>query len=216
MRMEALKTLALLAASAAWAGRCPDRQPHHLRSRQHYTALPTPQPTSTEPGKVEVAEIFMFGCPGCYMMEPRIQAWLAKKPDYVNFVRVPAPGIRPRSCMRARITRRRRSASCRPSRRRSSTRSTRTAITSRPRKSSPTFFAAHGVDATTFKTTFNSPEVAAKVKRAEELIGSYRVESTPTVVVNGKYVTQGRMAGTYEAWFAIIDDLAARENGATR
>ena len=38
--------------------------------------------------------------------------------------------------------------------------------------------------------------------------------STPTVIVNGKYATVGSMAGSYEAWFAIIDDLAAREHAA--
>ena len=58
---------------------------------KHYTVLSPAQPTSTDAGKVEVAEVFMFGCPGCYMMEPRIQAWLAKKPDYIEFVRIPAP-----------------------------------------------------------------------------------------------------------------------------
>jgi hypothetical protein len=42
----------------------------------------------------------------------------------------------------------------------------------------------------------------------------YRVPSTPAIVVNGKYLTQGTQAGSYEAWFAIIDDLAAREHAA--
>jgi hypothetical protein len=40
------------------------------------------------------------------------------------------------------------------------------------------------------------------------------VQGTPAVVVNGKYNTGGQMAGSYEAWFAIIDDLAAREHAA--
>jgi thiol:disulfide interchange protein DsbA len=75
-------------------------------------------------------------------------------------------------------------------------------------------FAKHGVDEATFKSTFNSFAVNAKLKRAEELVRRYRVQSTPTVVVNGKYSTTGTMAGSYEAWFAIIDDLAAREHTA--
>jgi thiol:disulfide interchange protein DsbA len=56
--------------------------------------------------------------------------------------------------------------------------------------------------------------VNTKLKRAEELVRRYRVQSTPTVVVNGKYLTQGSQAGSYDAWFAIIDDLAAREHAA--
>jgi thiol:disulfide interchange protein DsbA len=52
------------------------------------------------------------------------------------------------------------------------------------------------------------------LKRADELAERYKVQSTPTVVVNGKYQTVGRMAGSVEAWFAIIDELAAREHAA--
>ena len=54
----------------------------------------------------------------------------------------------------------------------------------------------------------------AKLKRADELVGRYRVQSTPSVVVNGKYLTVGRMAGSVDAWFAIIEELAAREHAA--
>jgi len=216
VRMKALQTLAFLAASLTWQAHAQSGATPPYEAGKHYTVLETPQPTSTTAGKVEVAEVFMFGCPGCYMMEPRIQAWLATKPDYVNFVRVPAPW-NPPAIMHARAY------------------YAAEALGKLPAIEAPffdeihknrnyleteeklaTFFAAHGVDAAAFKTAFNSAEVAAKVKRAEELIGRYRVESTPTVVVNGKYVTQGRMAGTYEAWFAIIEDLAARENAAAR
>lgn len=214
--MKALKTIAFLAASLAWQAHAQTGATPPFEAGKHYTALPTPQPTSTPAGKVEVAEVFMFGCPGCYMMEPRIQAWLASKPDYVNFVRVPAPW-NPPAIMHARAY------------------YTAEALGKLAAIEAPffdeihknrnyleteeklaTFFAAHGVDAATFKATFNSSDVAAKVERAGQLIEGYRVESTPTVVVNGKYVTQGRMAGTYEAWFAIIEDLAARENAAAR
>jgi len=43
--------------------------------------------------------------------------------------------------------------------------------------------------------------VNAKVKQADSLIERYKVTSTPSVVVNGKYVTAGTMAGSYEALF---------------
>ncbi len=76
------------------------------------------------------------------------------------------------------------------------------------------FFAKHGVDEATFKSTFNSFAVNAKVKRADELVRRYRAQSTPTVIVNGKYATGGQMAGSYGTLFAIIDDLAAREHAA--
>jgi thiol:disulfide interchange protein DsbA len=182
---------------------------------KHYVALSSPQPTSTESGKIEVAEVFMFGCPGCFAFEPHLQRWLGRKADYINFVRIPAPW-NGAAVQHARAY------------------YTAEAVGKTEEIDGPfftefhtnrnyleteaklaDFFAAHGVDAATFKSTFNSFAVDAKLKRAEELIGRYGVRSTPSVVVNGKYLTMGNMAGSYDAWFAIIDELAAREHAAS-
>jgi len=76
------------------------------------------------------------------------------------------------------------------------------------------FFQLYGVDPATFKNTFNSFSVVAKVKRAEELVKRYQAQSTPTIIVNGKYVTTGTQAGSYDAWFEVIEELAAREHNA--
>ena len=73
-------------------------------------------------------------------------------------------------------------------------------------------FQLHGVDPTIFKNTFNSFSINAKVKRADELVRRYQAQSTPTIIVNGKYLTTGAQAGTYSAWFQVIDELAAREH----
>ena len=217
MRSNALRALVFVGAAAlgasevaAQAAKAP------FEAGKHYAVLTPPQPTSTDPGKVEVAEIFMFGCPGCFGFEPYIEAWAEQKPDYINFVRIPAQwSSHPESPMHARAY------------------YTAEALgklgeIERPffdevhmkgnlldtEEKLATFFAAHGVDAATFKSTFNSFAVNAKLKRADELVGRYRVQSTPSVVVNGKYLTVGRMAGSVEAWFAIIDELAAREHAA--
>jgi thiol:disulfide interchange protein DsbA len=183
---------------------------------KHYVVLTPPQPTSTGAGKVEVAEIFMFGCPGCFGFEPYIQAWLEKKADYIDFVRVPAQwSSHPESPMHARAY------------------YTAEALGKLgeieedffnevhgkgnlldTEAKLAAFFAAHGVDEAAFKSAFNSFAVNAKLRRADELVQRYRVQSTPTVIVNGKYQTVGRMAGSVEAWFAIIDELAAREHAA--
>ena len=158
----------------------------------------------------------MFGCPGCFSFEPQSRAGSSGKADYINFVRIPAQwrAIPSRRCTRAPITRPKRSASSRRSRARSSTRfhTNRNLLDTEAKLAA--FFAKHGVDEATFKSTFNSFAVNAKVKRADELMRRYRVQSTPTIIVNGKYSTGGQMAGSYEAWFAIIDDLAAREHAA--
>jgi len=180
----------------------------------HYTVLSAAQPTSTDAGKVEVAEIFMFGCPGCFGFEPHVQGWLERKADYVNFVRIPAPW-NPAAVLHARAYY---TAEALGKAEEidadffNEIHMNRNMLETEEKLAA--FFAKHGVDAAAFERTLNSFAVNTKLQRAEELIGRYRVTSTPTVVINGKYTTMGRQAGSYDAWFAIIDDLAAREHAA--
>ena len=218
MRSTALRVLAVLsvAAGGAWqanAQRAAATPP--FEAGKHYTMLSPAQPTSTDPGHVEVAEVFMFGCPACFGFEPHIQRWLGRKADYVNFVRIPAPW-NPAAILHARAYY---SAEALGKTEEidgpffNEFHTNRNYLDSEAKLAD--FFEQHGVDEATFKSTFNSFAVNAKLKRAEELIRRYNVTSTPTVIVNGKYLTAGQMAGSYEAWFAIIDDLAAREHAAS-
>ena len=77
------------------------------------------------------------------------------------------------------------------------------------------FFGRFGVDAAAFKTTFDSFAVQAKLQRADELSRRYRIQSVPTIIVNGKYTTDGGQAGSYDDLLALIDELAAAEREAT-
>src|SRR5690606_26845043 len=58
-------------------------------SGTHYSELRTPQPVAV-PGKIEVVEIFWYGCPACNMFEGSLKPWAAQLPEDVHFVRVPA------------------------------------------------------------------------------------------------------------------------------
>ena len=50
----------------------------------------TPQAIPTDnPAKIEVTEIFWYGCPHCYELEPQLSAWVKKLPPDVYFKRVP-------------------------------------------------------------------------------------------------------------------------------
>jgi thiol:disulfide interchange protein DsbA len=156
----------------------------------------------------------MFGCPGCFAFEPHLQDWLKKLPDYVSFVRIPAPW-NPTATLHARAYY--------TAEELGKTREIagplfdefhvkRNSLDSEEKLAA--FFQPFGVEEATFRKTFESFAVGAKSNRAEDLIKRYHVTSTPTVVVNGKYLTTGSMAGTYDAWFAIIDDLVAQERAA--
>lgn len=220
MRSTALRALVFVAAASFGAAEAAAQQvaTPPFEAGKHYAVLTPPQPTSTEPGKVEVAEVFMFGCPACFSFEPSIQAWLEHKADYINFVRVPAQwSSHPESPMHARAYYAAEGLGKLGEFEEdffNEVHMKGNLLDTEPKLAA--FFAAHGVDEATFKSTFNSFAVDSKVKRAAELVQRYRVQSTPSVVVNGKYLTVGRMAGSVEAWFAIIDELAAREHAAAR
>jgi thiol:disulfide interchange protein DsbA len=47
--------------------------------------------------------------------------------------------------------------------------------------------------------------------KAEDLNRRYKITGTPTVVVNGKYVTDVGMAGSEEKLFQVINALVAKE-----
>jgi protein dithiol oxidoreductase (disulfide-forming) len=180
-----------------------------------YQVLEPAQPTVGEQhGKVEVAEIFMFGCPHCAAFEPLLQNWRKSAPSYVSFVRVPAVW-NPLAELHARAY------------------YTAEALGKTAEIDGPffneihvkhnmldsvdklaTFFAQFGVDDKTFRAKFSSFEIDAKVSRATDLVKRYKVPGTPAIVIDGKYLTNGTMAGTYEMWFEIIDYLAAQEHAA--
>jgi thiol:disulfide interchange protein DsbA len=75
-----------------------------------------------------------------------------------------------------------------------------------------TFVSKFGVTGDAFAKAYHSFAVDTDLQRAEQLMIRYRVESVPTFVVNGKYVTDVSMAGSPEKLIALIGDLAAQEH----
>jgi thiol:disulfide interchange protein DsbA len=60
-----------------------------IEAGKQYVELNNPVPVS-EPGKVEVVELFWYGCGHCYKFEDTINPWIEKLPEDVNFRRIPA------------------------------------------------------------------------------------------------------------------------------
>src|ERR1044071_9047829 len=94
MKGLSLLAVVVLAAGgpqlAAAQGQAQAATPDKFEAGKHYQVISGAQPLTNTPGKVEVAEVFMYGCPHCFAFEPHIQTWLKKKPDYIAFVRIPA------------------------------------------------------------------------------------------------------------------------------
>src|SRR5690554_2692579 len=86
--MKAMSRSLLLLASlfafvaSAWA------QPALYMEGVHYEAIAKPVRT-VDPAKIEVAEVFWYGCPHCYAYEPFIYNWNQQVADDVVFVHSP-------------------------------------------------------------------------------------------------------------------------------
>jgi thiol:disulfide interchange protein DsbA len=78
------------------------------------------------------------------------------------------------------------------------------------------FYAGFGVKEADFTRAFNSFGVRAGIQRSEMLTRAYQINGVPAMVVNGKYVVDGRMAGSNEAMLQVVDFLVARERAARR
>jgi thiol:disulfide interchange protein DsbA len=177
----------------------------------HYQRLSPTQPTSSSPDQVEVAEIFWYGCPHCYTFDPYLENWKETLAEDVNFIRIPAvwnnvlqthakvyftaelldviddvhtPIFREIHVNRNMLT------------------ETNELVD---------FFAQYGVMPDEFNQTFESFAVFTRMQRADELSRRYRISSVPTVVVNGKYVTNATMAGDYPDLLRLVDELVAME-----
>ncbi len=49
------------------------------------------------------------------------------------------------------------------------------------------FVAKHGVDRAKFGAAYNSFSIGSKLKRSDQMVGSFGVRGTPTIAVDGKY-----------------------------
>ena len=57
---------------------------------KHYSVLPQAQRTSVPAGKVEVMEVFSYGCPACNQFQPTIKKLKAALPANAQLVYLPA------------------------------------------------------------------------------------------------------------------------------
>jgi thiol:disulfide interchange protein DsbA len=174
-----------------------------------YARLANPQPVETG-SKIEVIEFFSYGCPHCAALEPYLDKWLATLPSDVAFRRVPVM-FHDAWVRLARVY------------------YTLDAIGDARKLSPAVFKAIHadGIDLSSDKTFFDwaakqgldSKQVAAvyssftvdsRVKRAMQLGKEYGIESVPTVIVDGKFITSSDRVGTHAALPSEIDQLIAK------
>ncbi len=178
---------------------------------EHFRVLPAAQGTSSAPGTVEVAEMFWYGCPHCFTLDPMLEQWKQTLPEGVSFVRVPVMW-NPTNEIHARLY------------------YTAEALDKLNEMHSAIFreihlnnspltsdeqiqelFAKFGVSAEEFGRTSRSFAVESKLQRARNLTQRYRVKSVPLLVVDGKYTTDAPAVKSYEDMLAVVSELVDRE-----
>ena len=219
-------TSSIAAAVAANTPAAPASEPLRWTKGQNYTEFAVAQPVSTPPGSVEVIEGFWYGCPHCFELEPVLVAWEQKKPAWVQLRRLPVifnevtredarlyytiEGLGLVDKLHSEVFReihvRGRPLTV--------VRGNRVDLAA-TEKAAREFLTSHGVSAEDFARYYRTFSTENKLRQAENMAHRYALDHTPIVVVQGKYLTDASMAGGRTELFQLIDDLAAREHGAS-
>jgi thiol:disulfide interchange protein DsbA len=184
----------------------------------HYARLVPTQPTVGGADKIEVAEIFWYGCGHCNDFEAFIDRWLETKPANVRFVRIPAiwnPLVKLHAQLyyteevlgnsgKIADPKAFRAAIFAEYHRRGNRLASVGAIQE--------VFEKHGVSAEDFNSTWNSFEVSQKLRVADDLARRYSITGVPAIVVNGKYRSGAAEAGGYPRLLELIDELIVKES----
>lgn len=178
----------------------------------HYVELPVPVETR-DPSKIEVVEVFSYACIHCYNLEPMVASWQQALPEDVDFHRLPLVSQRLVPLAQAFYT--------------------AETMGVLDRVHMPMFAAIHeygidmsrreyvrrlfvrdaGVDEEEFMRVFDSFGVQSRVRQADARGRMYRVHATPSLVVNGRYVTESGRVGL-QGMFLVVNHLVERERAA--
>lgn len=176
------------------------------KAGQEFDAVAQNIPTDSG-SKIEVLELFWYGCPHCYHMEEPLNAWVKKLPSDVVFKRMPglpnpswAPMAKAFYAMQT--------------------------LGVLEKLHTPLFDAIHkqrvlnpgdekatiewitkqsGLDKIKVEQAFNSFSTNASLNRAAQIFRASGATGVPTLIIDGKYITSGTSAGGNEQALKVAD-----------
>ena len=203
-----LASVAVLAILALVVFAPANAQQSPARLNYEYQLIVPPQPTPAAE-RIEVIEFFWYGCPYCNQLQPSLQAWLARKPQDVDLRHIPAI-FRESWVPHARLfytlealgeLDRLHQAAYRAYHVEGQNPNTA--------DSSADWASHHGIDRARWLAAYNAPETTRKVALAAQQTRTYGIQGTPSLVVDGRYVTSTGMSETVPGVITILDDLIA-------
>jgi thiol:disulfide interchange protein DsbA len=194
---------------------------------KHYSVIPQAQRTNVAPGKVEVMEVFSYGCPACNTFRPTMKKLQASLPANAQLVYLPASWNAAEAWpmfQRAYLTAQ--SLGVAEKAHDSmfeaiwttgelgiSDPQTRRLKTKLPTIDDAAKFYQRvaGVKAADFVNASKSFGVDLKMRQADSQIVAMQVTGTPTLVVNGKYRVNNENLKTADEVIELVRFLVARE-----
>lgn len=179
-----------------------------VEGKEYKLISPPQKPESGK--KIEVIEFFSYACPHCSAFEPVLEAWEKHLPPEAVLRRVPVSFLmNADNFMHAYYALETIGAvqaaqlkifqAIHIERQRLDT-----------AENIAAFLGKNGVDAGKFLAAFKSFSVATSVTRAKKMVADYKVESVPTLVVAGRWMTSPSQAGSQERSLAVAEQLVQR------
>ncbi len=232
MKSLKLASAAIVFALTMGALTCAEAAPaagtHTWTEGVNYFPIVPPHVTSLPAGKVEVTEVFSYACPACNIFQPTMKKLKASLPPNAVLDYLPAafnptedwPMFQLAYCtaqslgvadqthdaMFNAVWQSGELAVIDPA-----TRGIKSRVPT-IEDAAQFYKAKAGVPVDKFLAASKSFSVDVKVRAAESLIQQYKVDRTPTIVVNGKYRLHLESAGGPDELVALVNWLVAKES----
>ncbi|WP_266170955.1 thiol:disulfide interchange protein DsbA/DsbL [Dyella subtropica] len=195
---------------------------------KHYFRIEPAQPKMTDTDKIEVVEVFSYGCPACNQFHPLVDQFAKNMPAGAVIAYLPASFMPQENwpmLQRAYLTAQALGVaekgndavydavwkSGELSAMKPGGQSLKAMSALPTIEDTAKVYAKFGADPKEFVAVANSFAINTKVKRADELVKAYGVEGTPTIIVDGKYRFDGVSAGGYSQAIELARWLVAKE-----
>jgi thiol:disulfide interchange protein DsbA len=177
-----------------------------VRRDLDYRLLPQPQAVETGE-RIEVIDFFFYACPYCNELAPHLDRWLKRRQADVAFRRMPV--IRHDSWVPLAKTYFTLEAMGEAERLHLAVyRSYHVEdLYMSQEKVIAEWATKHGLDSEKFMTIYRSDEVRQKVEVARKFTRDYDIQGTPSIVVDGKFLTSTSMTPSVAQIIPVIDGL---------
>jgi len=193
---------------------------------KHYFRIEPAQAKVSNTDKIEVTEVFSYGCPACNQFHPTMNKLIQELPSNAAVAYLPASFMPQENwpmLQRAFLTAQALGVADKANDAmydavwKTQELSAMQGSGLKPASALPTIddaakvYAKFGADPKEFAAVANSFAINTKVKRADEMLKAYGVEETPTIVVDGKYRLTARSAGGYDQAVELTKWLVAKK-----